>query len=338
MSSVAAVSPTPKEPGPSRPALELLRLSHRYGERLALDELSLSVDAGSVVGLLGPNGSGKSTALAVVAGLLPLQVGQIRLDGQPLHELGAQARARVGVVFQQPSLDAKLTARQNLRLYAKMHGLGAAHARGAIERQLAAAELDGRADEAVKTFSGGMRRRLDIARALLGDPELLLLDEPTAGLDEVSFRQLWRRLDQLRQSRRVAILLSTHRPDEAERCDRLAVLASGRVQVIDTPEALRQRVASDAVAITPADPAEAQTLLAELREHFDLPGMLSGSEIVLEHPAGHELIPRLVERYPQGKLSSVALRRPTVGDVFLKLTGSTLDAEVAPGEKRGVDA
>ncbi|PID38412.1 MAG: ABC transporter [Proteobacteria bacterium] len=324
MISAAVETPTQRERGPERPALELRQLSHRYGKRLALDKLDLRVSPGSVVGLLGPNGSGKSTALSIIAGLLPLQEGEVLLHGQPLHRLGARGRALVGVVFQQPSLDAKLTARQNLNLYAMIHGLQGKRAATAVDAQLAAAELEGRADDPVKTFSGGMRRRLDIARALLPTPPLLLLDEPTAGLDEVSFRQLWRQLETLRKKGQVTILLSTHRPDEAERCDLLAVLAEGRPQVVDTPEALRARVAHDTVAIIPADPREAEPLLDELRDHFKLPGLLSGNELVLEHPAGHELIPRVVERYP-GRLASVALRRPTVGDVFLKITGQTLD-------------
>ena len=302
---------------------ELLRISglvHQYRDRAVLTGLDLAVRRGEVFGLLGPNGSGKSTAFAVLAGLLPCQGGTIAFDGTAMATADRRLRAQMGVVFQSPSLDAKLTCRQNLELAATLRRVR--HASERVDEQLAAAGLADRASDLVGQLSGGMRRRLDIARALLHGPRLLLMDEPTAGLDESSFRTTWQRLLAMRAGSDLTVLLTTHRPEEAELCDRIAVLSDGKALVTDTPQALRERVSSDVVVLKGEAP---ETLATEAAARFGLPTLLDGDEVVIECDRGHELIPRIVEAFGSGRLTSVSLRRPGLGDVFLKITGHTLE-------------
>ncbi|MBK8482677.1 MAG: ABC transporter ATP-binding protein [Proteobacteria bacterium] len=304
--------------------LELHALSHHFGTRQVLDRLSLRVAPGECFGLLGPNGSGKSTALALIAGLLRPTEGTISFAGERLPGARRLLRRSSGVVFQRPALDLKLSVAQNLELAARLQGLRGAPARQAVSEALALAGLSERAEDLAGVLSGGLKRRLDIARALLHGPRLLLLDEPTAGLDEVSFRQTWRQLELLREQRGLTILLATHRPEEAERCDRLAIMANGRVALVDNPEALKRRTQRDAVVIAPTDLAALPALCEDAAARFGLSCWIEGEQLVIEHARGHELIPRLVEAYPEGHLATVSLRHPTLADVFFRVTGTTL--------------
>ena len=306
--------------------LTVAGLAHAFAERQVLSHLDLSVGRGETVGLLGPNGSGKSTAFAVLSGLLECQQGELRFDGQPIGD-GRDFRRQLGVVFQSPSLDPALSARQNLSLAASLQAIRGADAARRVEERLAWAGLMERADEEVSTFSGGMRRRLDIARALLHEPRMLLMDEPTSGLDEGAFRATWDRLQAAQSERELSILVTTHRPEEAERCDRIAILHGGRVVEEDTPEALRSRVAQDIVVVTGEAPEQLRELISSALQVETTFERHSG-EILIEAEQGHTLIPRLVEALPEGRLSSVSLRRPTLADVFLKVTGAALDVEI----------
>lgn len=307
------------------PLLAVRGLSHAFGARRVLEDLSFELGHGEVLGLLGPNGSGKSTALSVLTGLRARQGGEVLWRGRPLPGQDRAYRTELGVVFQSPSVDPKLTARQNLLLAGRLAGLGRAERSRRAERLLAAAGLADRSGDLVRTFSGGMKRRLDLARALVAGPSLLLMDEPTSGLDEAAFRETWQRLEALRADRELSILLSTHRPEEAERCDRIAVLAGGRVAALDTPEALRERVAADVVTLVAADAA---SLAPGIEAEFGVPCRVHGDELVIDCERGHELIPRLVESLPDGRLRAVSLRRPTLADAFLKVTGLALDEDV----------
>jgi ABC-2 type transport system ATP-binding protein len=323
MSSLPAARTAPDAP----PRLALRGLRFAYGSREVLRGLDLEVRRGEVYGLLGPNGSGKSTALAVLAGLRARQAGDLRWDDEPMPSLNRAWRARTGVVFQSPSTDPKLTARQNLLLAGRLHGLPAAERRRRAERGLEEAGLTGRGDDLVGTFSGGMTRRLDLARALLHEPALLLMDEPTSGLDEAAFRETWDRLEGMRSGRDLTILVATHRSDEAARCDRLAVIADGRVATVQSPEQLRAAVGHDVVALAASEP---EALRVELQGRFGLEGHVEGREVLVASEAGHELIPRLVEGLPEGRVESVSLRRPTLADAFFHVVGRSLDDDVAP--------
>jgi ABC-2 type transport system ATP-binding protein len=306
-------------------ALEVRGLAHAYKQRRVLTGVDLDVRRGEVFGLLGPNGSGKSTALAILAGLIARQAGTIRWDGREVHATDRRFRADLGVVFQRASVDPKVTARQNLLMAASLQGLPGAVARTRADELLRVAGLDERAGDDVSEFSGGMRRRLDLARALVHDPRLLLMDEPTSGLDEASFRETWRRLETLREGRELTILVATHRPEEAERCDRLAVMHEGRIVTVATPTELQALVANDVIALECADPERLRT---ELKARFGLESLLHRGQVLVDAERGHELIPRLVEGLRDVRLDAVSLRRPTLADAFLKVTGSGLaDAE-----------
>ena len=297
-------------------------LSFSFGRRRVIDGLEFTLRPGEILGLLGPNGCGKSTALALISGLHTPANGTIEFFGTTMSSRHQAVRRRTGHVFQSPCLDPKLTVRQNLELIARIHGLVSSRASHAISRQLSWMGLNQRADDNVNALSGGMRRRLDIARALLHGPDLLLMDEPTAGLDEFSFRHTWSRLHEMRREDRLSILVATHRPEEAEQCDRLIVLDRGSIVRTGTPEALKRDVANDVVIIQAPNIA---LLRDEIEAAFDLTGLLHNNELLIACDEGHQLIPRIVERFPDGRLSSISLRRPSLADVFLKLTGNMLE-------------
>ncbi len=304
--------------------LKITGLSRRFGSRLALEGLSFEVRSGEIFGLLGPNGAGKSTAFQILACILRPDSGGVYLNGRELSLDDPALRTRMGVVFQRGSLDDQLTARENLLLGARLYGLrrGRAIARAAEMFQLI--ELSDRAGEKVEGWSGGMRRRLELARALVHQPQVLLMDEPTQGLDEASFRKFWAHVKSLRKVSGLTVLLTTHRPEEAEQCDRLAILDAGRLVALDSPQALVAQMGGDVITIEAEGPQE---IMQILRDRFELAGALVEGRVQVERRDGHALIPRLVEAFPAGRLHSVSLRRPTLADVFLKLTGHSLGAD-----------
>jgi ABC-2 type transport system ATP-binding protein len=303
------------------PRLRVTGLSRRYGARVALDGVGFEVAPGEVFGLLGPNGAGKTTAFRLLSGLLPPDAGTFALDGREVSPADPTYRARLGVVFQDPSLDLKLTGRENLRLGAALYGLPRAVAEPRIAEALRVMELGARADEAAQKYSGGMRRRIEIARVLLHEPDLLLLDEPGRGVDPDALRRIWDELAARKAARGTSLIVTTHQPEEAERCDRIALLDGGRVTATGTPDELRARVAGDVVRVRGERPDE---LAETIRARLGLAGVVLDGDVVIEAPRGHELIPRVVELFPAGRLSSVATSRPTLADVFAKLTGKGL--------------
>jgi ABC-2 type transport system ATP-binding protein len=304
------------------PRLAIEEVALRRGGRDVLRGVSLAVGRGEIFGLLGPNGAGKSSLFAVLAGLLRPDAGRFRLDGAAI-DAGARAlRARAGIVFQEPGLDGKLTGEENLRLAAALHRVPAAVARERIPRLLASAGLADRGREPVERLSGGMRRRLELARALVHAPELLVMDEPTVGLDAGAFRAFWDGIEALRRAEGTTVVLTTHRPDEAERCDRLAVLARGRIVACATPDALRARVSGDVLVVEADGPDEVAGILAE---RLGVTARVRGEGVQIEREAGHALVPRIVEVFPPGRLRSISLRRPTLADAYLAVTGEALE-------------
>ena len=299
------------------PLLSLDSLSFSYNERSVLDSMTLSVGAGQLVGLLGPNGSGKSTAFAIVAGLLPKGGGRISYRGRPLVDVDGEFRRGLGVVFQSPSIDTRLSCRENLELAAAMQGFRRRESKARANAWLERMALVDRADEVAGNLSGGMRRQLDIARALIGDASLLLMDEPTSGLDERAFRTTWDRLDMMRQE----LGLTTHRPEEAERCDQIFILNHGRIVASGAPHELRRRVAADVVVITAQQPDE---VAARIHANLSIAALVDGDNVLVESDEGHRLLPRIVEMFPAGSFRAISLRRPSLGDVFLKVTGEAL--------------
>ncbi|MHB1844261.1 MAG: ABC transporter ATP-binding protein [Deltaproteobacteria bacterium] len=317
------------------PPLLLARdLRHAYGDREVLSGLSFEIERGEVFGFLGPNGAGKTTTFHVLTGLLKPERGTFALEGIPVALGDRRLRARLGVVFQSASLDLKLTAKENLFLGAALYAVSKKTAAPRIDRLLALAELTDRADEPVSRFSGGMRRKLELARALVHSPEILVLDEPTAGLDESAFQRIWKRLDELRREEGLTVLVTTHRPEEAERCSRLLVLSGGKAVAEGAVETLRRQVSGDVVGLELSPERDLETDARMLTERFQRTPRFNERTLLIELTHGHEWIPRLVEAFPPGALRSVTLRRPSLADVFLKLTGRELERdEAGPGKK-----
>jgi ABC-2 type transport system ATP-binding protein len=291
-------------------------------DRVVLHRVTFGVGPGEIVGILGPNGSGKSSLLSCIAGLRAPERGEIRLLGETLCAAHRTVKARMAVVFQESSLDPHLSALENLTIAGELFALGRREARKRAGELLAFVELSDRADDPAHTLSGGMRRRLELARALIHQPILLCLDEPTNGLDPRAFERTWTQVMALRQAQELSILITTHRPDEAEICDRIVILDRGHLVACATPRDLLARVSGDVVVVTTRSPDPIASWLREM----DLQPALSPGQVSVEVADGHRLIPRLVEASPAGRIESVSLRRPTLGDVFFHLTGHPLEA------------
>ncbi len=299
--------------------------------RGVLKGLSVSVATGEHVALLGPNGSGKSTALSLCAGLYRPDAGTVRwhFDGVSRLPSDPRARARFGVVFQHPALDQQISARDNLVLAGHIAGLPKAQINARTNDLLASAGLAERATDRVKTFSGGMRRRLDLARAIMSEPDALLLDEPTVGLDAEAFDRFWQQLANLRATTSLTLIVATHRPEEAARCDRLVMINDGRAIYSGTPEATVAALGQDVLNLRADRPDE---IAAIVTGRLGLVSRVIGPNAVVSevplHEDGARLLVRVVELFPSGRLNAIELRRPTLGDAFVKLTGSHL-AEAA---------
>ena len=298
-------------------AVETDHLTHAYGQRVALADLSLRVNAGEVFGLLGPNGSGKTTLFRILSTLVPPPPGTVRVFGHDVAAERAAVRRLLGVVFQSPSLDKQLTARENLTHQGHLYGLGGADLRRRVDDALAAAGLGDRAGERVATFSGGMRRRVEVAKGLLHRPKLLLMDEPSTGLDPAARIDLWNTITDVSRRQGVTVLVTTHLMEEADRCDRLAILAGGRLLACDAPAALKARIGGDVLTMTSRDPGR---LAALLGDRLRLTPARVGDTVRLELHDAHHAVPRVVEAAP-GLIESLSVGKPTLEDVFIRLTG-----------------
>jgi ABC-2 type transport system ATP-binding protein len=301
------------------PIIQTQKLTHRYGERIALHELSLSVARGEIVSLLGPNGSGKTTLFRILSTLIPPQDGRATIFGLDLADRAQRERVRqgIGVVFQNPGLDKELTAEENLTYHGNLYGLRGPALRNRVRDLLGRVDLLDRGDERVKTFSGGMRRRVELAKGLINRPRLLLLDEPSTGLDPVARADVWRYLEQVRSEDGVTVLLTTHLMDEADRSDRVAIMETGNLVAEGTPAALKERVGGDVITLSTRSPQEAQTLL---RDKLKIDADVADAQLRFERPRGHEFVPELIEALP-GLVESVSVGKPTLEDVFIHATG-----------------
>jgi ABC-2 type transport system ATP-binding protein len=298
-------------------AIDVSHVTHCYGSRTAVNSLSLRVNSGEIFVFLGPNGSGKTTLFRVLATLIPLQEGEITILGYNLRTEAAAIRSRLGVVFQAPSLDKKLTVAENLRYQGKLYGLGGAKLENRCDEMLTALGIADRVGDRTETLSGGMRRRVELAKGLLHRPQLLLLDEPSTGLDPGARSDLWKYLEQIRVQDGVTIVLTTHLLEEAERGDRIAIMHNGSLAALDTPIALQAAVGGDSITIRTADPTN---LAAAIRQRFSSNVIVLEDTVRLEQPQGHQWIARLVEAFP-AEIQSITLGKPTLEDVFIHTTG-----------------
>lgn len=307
----------------SSSAISVNGVSHWYGDRQALDGVSFEVRPGEIFVLLGPNGGGKSTLFRLLSTLLPLEQGSADVLGLDLRRQMAEIRARIGVVFQSPSVDRKLTVAENLLHQGHLYGISGADLQNRIQMLLGRFGLTERRRDRVETLSGGLRRRVELAKGLLHRPRLLLLDEPSTGLDPAARNDVWEYLRELRASDGVTIVLTTHLLDEADKADRIAILDRGHLVALDTPEALRATVGGDAITIETAAPDQ---LARSIQERFNCDAKVMEGNVRLEMPDGHQWIAKLVEAFP-GQIESITLGKPTLEDVFIDRTGHRLEAE-----------
>lgn len=306
-------------------AIATEQLVKRYGEIEAVRGIDLAIMPGEIFGFLGPNGAGKSTTISMLCTLLRPTSGRAAVAGFDVARDPGAVRARIGLVFQDPSLDEQLTARENLDFHAFLYDVPRATRAQRINEVLDMVELADRARSKVLTFSGGMKRRLEIARGILHSPEVLFLDEPTRGLDPQTRSHIWDYLRALRRSEGITIFMTTHYMDEAEFCDRIAIIDMGRIVALGTPDELKARVGGDVITIVTADNA---TSAAELGSKFGLTPTVDDGTLRIEVSDGAAFIPRLV-RDLSAQVTAVTLRRPSLDDVFLKLTGRAIREEQA---------
>jgi len=299
------------------PALEVAHLTHAYGARVALDDVSFAVAPGELFGLLGPNGGGKTTLFRVLATLLSPTAGQARIFGEYTSRNPRAVRRQIGVVFQSPSLDSKLTVAENLRHQGHLYGLRGNDLRRRMEEMLSRVSLTDRSGDRVEKLSGGLRRRVEIAKGLLHRPKLLLLDEPSSGLDAGARRDLRLYLRQLREESGVTVCLTTHFMDEADSCDRLGILDRGRLVALGSPESLKKKIGGDVIVLETHAPEE---LREQIQQRFGGEASVLDGMVRLERPQGHRFITDLVESFP-GQIDGVSLAKPTLEDVFIHETG-----------------
>jgi ABC-2 type transport system ATP-binding protein len=299
------------------PAIEVEAVSHRYGDRLALDGVSLSVAEGEIFAFLGPNGGGKSTLFRVLSTLAPIQAGTARVLGHDLQTRTAAIRRQIGVAFQAASLDRKLSVAENLRCQGRLYGISGAALRMRVDEVLSRLGVADRARDLVETLSGGLKRRVELAKALLHRPRMLLLDEPSTALDPAARGEVWRYLEEVRRTDGVTVALTTHLLDEADKADRIAILDRGHLVALDRPDNLKSTVGGDSITIETAD---AVRLSQEITAKFGIAAQVLDGNVRLEQANGHEWIARIVEAFP-GRIAAIRVGKPTLEDVFIDRCG-----------------
>jgi ABC-2 type transport system ATP-binding protein len=332
--NAAATSPTPTPSTPEldpQAAVSVRGLSKTYDDLEAVRGVDFDVARGEIFGFLGPNGAGKTTTISMLCTLVKPTGGGALVAGHDVVTQRDDVRRNIGLVFQETTLDGYLTAEQNLRLHAELYGIDASLVPGRIRQVLEMVGLWERKDGQVLAFSGGMRRRLEIARGLMHSPRVLFLDEPTLGLDPQTRSSIWRYIRTLKETEETTIFMTTHYMDEAEFCHRIAIMDQGEIVALDTPETLKARVGADRVRIQTDDD---QAAIAMLAERFGLEGVISEGAVTFFVPSGEEFVPRLFADFGM-PIRSVSVSRPTLDDVFMSYTGSTIrDAEESSATQR----
>jgi ABC-2 type transport system ATP-binding protein len=310
------------------PAVQVRGLTKTFGEIKAVRGIDLEVPTGEMFGFLGPNGAGKTTTIKILCTLADATSGTATVAGYDVATEKAAVRSRIGLVFQEPTLDTYLTAEQNLRFHGEMYGVPRDRMRRRMDDVLDKVGLADRRRDLVRKYSGGMRRRLEIARGLLHTPTVLFLDEPTIGLDPQTRAAIWDYIRVLRDTEEITVFLTTHYMEEAEYCDRIAIIDNGEIVAIDTPEALKAAVGADRIQIsTDDDPAA----IRQLKERLGLEAAMHDGMVTLAVPGGAQFVPRLFADLDIG-IGTVTVHRPSLDDVFMAYTGRTIrDAEKGGG-------
>jgi ABC-2 type transport system ATP-binding protein len=334
-----SVSDTLHQPVTRSPAaaagsvIQLQALRHQYGDRVALDGVSFDVRPAEIFGLLGPNGSGKTTTFRILSTLMLPSGGRAMILGHDVAREPALVRRNIGVVFQAQSIDIKLSAQENLMLIGHIYGLHGAALKKRVGEMLSRVGLAERAREKAETFSGGMRRRLELAKGLLHHPSVLLLDEPTTGLDPGARRDLWQYLQILRDEERVTVLVTTHLMEEAERCDRLAIYANGSVVALGTPAELKSEIGGDVILLESNEP---DSLAQRIEQRFGLHPTVLDHQVRLEIESGHRFVTDVVEAFP-GEIEGVSVHKPSLEDVFIRRTGHRFWTEESESDANSKD-
>ncbi len=305
------------------PMIEVNNLSKRFRDFDAVTDVSFNVEKGEVFGFLGPNGAGKTTTINMLCTLLRPTSGGATVAGSNIVKEKNSVRRSIGLVFQETTLDDHLTAEQNILFHALAYGVRSDLRKLRTKELLMLMELWDRRKDKIRTYSGGMKRRLEIARGLVHLPQVLFLDEPTLGLDPQTRNRIWEYILGLREKEGLTIFLTTHYMDEAEHSDRIAVIDNGKIVAMDTPNALKSQVSGDTVTIS----SDNNDLVGkELREKYSIPSAISNGAVNFRVPSGEEFIPQFVQGF-DGNLQSIGLRRPTLEDVFLHVTGRQIRDE-----------
>jgi ABC-2 type transport system ATP-binding protein len=317
--------------GSAQPAITVRGLEKSYDEVQAVRGVDFEVASGEVFGFLGPNGAGKTTTINMLCTLTRPSGGTATVAGHDVVRERDDVRRNIGLVFQDPTLDGYLTAEQNLRLHAELYGVQRDLVPTRMRQVLEMVGLWDRKDSPVGNYSGGMRRRLEIARGFLHSPRVLFLDEPTIGLDPQTRRSIWTYIRELKEAEEITIFLTTHYMDEAEWCDRIAIMDRGVIVALDTPEALKEEVGADTVRIHTEDNPAA---IAAMAERFGIEAKMSEGAVTFGVPAGEEFVPRLFAELGV-PIRGVNVSRPTLDDVFMSYTGTTIrDADEDGGKAR----
>src|SRR5271155_4990144 len=311
--------------------VELDRVSHNYGDRLALDNLSFTVKPAEIFGLLGPNGSGKTTLFRILSTLMVPTGGSARIQGFDVAREPNRARQQTGIVFQARSLDLKLTVLENLKHQGHLYGLRGETLKRRSAEVLHRVGLSDRAKDFVETLSGGMQRRVELAKGLIHSPAVLLLDEPSTGLDPGARRDMWQYLRTLRDQEGVSILVTTHLMEEAEQCDRLPILSQGKLVALGSPMQLKSAIGGDVVLFETANEDLARSLAERMSTRFGVQPSVMGATVRLERPDGHRLVTAVVEAFP-GEIDGISVARPSLEDVFIQRTGHRFWADAQQKE------
>ncbi len=322
-------------------AVETRSLRHTYPARsnakpgMALKGIDFSVEPGEVFGFLGPNGSGKTTLFKILSTLIEPSEGTAFIFGCDVVKNVDEARKKMGIVFQYPSLDKMLTVEENLTSQGHLYGLSGAPLKKRVEEMMDRFGLTPRRGESVQHLSGGYRRRVELAKGLIHSPELLILDEPSTGLDPAARREFWETIGALKKKNGMTVLVTTHMGEEGDKCDRLAIMYEGEIIATGTPDELKSGIGGDVITIHSGQP---DALLDTIDTKFGVRPVLLDGVIRMELPRGHEMIPKIVEAFP-GKITAISMGKPTLEDVFVHKTGRMLwlagEGADAPKEAKG---
>jgi ABC-2 type transport system ATP-binding protein len=305
--------------------IETLNLTKAYNSFKAVDDLNITVDSNEIFGLLGPNGAGKTTAISMMCTILKPTSGTAIINGFDIIKEPHKVRKSIGIVFQDPSIDDRLTGRENLYIHANLYGVPASEQKERIDRILKLIELEDRADDLMRTYSGGMRRRLELGRGLIHYPKVLFLDEPTVGLDPQTRDHIWKYIRELKKAHEITVVLTTHYMDEADRlCDRIGIMDHGKIVILDTPPKLKETLQGDVVVVSTDKIDELSQLVTKLLGFIN-EKIVDGALEITVH-SGKTVMPRIMELATQNNIyvESLLLREPNLEDVFLHYTGRNI--------------